>query len=45
MNPHDELAKKYRVTAFETPGFGQSPVNATSQSVKDLARAMVQATA
>ena len=40
---HDELAKKYRVMAFEMPGFGQSPANTASQSVKDLARTMAQA--
>jgi pimeloyl-ACP methyl ester carboxylesterase len=42
---HDELAKKYRVIAFEMPGFGQSPANSTSQSVKDLAQTMAQAAA
>jgi len=42
---HNELAKKYRVIAFEMPGFGQSPVNTTSQSVKDLAQTMAQAAA
>jgi pimeloyl-ACP methyl ester carboxylesterase len=42
---HDKLAKKYRVIAFEMPGFGQSPANATSQSVRDLAQTMAQAAA
>jgi pimeloyl-ACP methyl ester carboxylesterase len=42
---HDELAKKYRVIAFEMPGFGQSPANAMSQSVQDLAQTMAQAAA
>jgi pimeloyl-ACP methyl ester carboxylesterase len=42
---HEELAKRYRVMAFEMPGFGQSPTNATSQSVKDLAQTMAQAAA
>ena len=42
---HDELAKKYRVIAFEMPGVGQSPANATSLSVQDLARTMAQAAA
>lgn len=42
---HDELAKKYRVMALEMPGFGQSPVNAKSQSVEDLAQTMAQAAA
>jgi pimeloyl-ACP methyl ester carboxylesterase len=40
---HSELAKHYRVIAFEMPGFGQSPPNAKSQSVKDLADTMAQA--
>jgi pimeloyl-ACP methyl ester carboxylesterase len=40
---HDELAKKYRVMAFEMPGFGRSPANTASQSVKDLAQTMAQA--
>lgn len=42
---HSELAKKYRVIAFEMPGFGQSPPNVTSQSVRDLAETMAAATA
>ena len=42
---HGELAKKYRVVAFEMPGFGQSPANARSRSVKDLARTMAHAAA
>ena len=42
---HNELARKYRVLAFEMPGFGQSPVNTASQSVQDLAQTMAQATA
>ena len=42
---HDELAKKYRVIAFEMPGFGQSPANTTSQSVQHLAQTMAQAAA
>jgi pimeloyl-ACP methyl ester carboxylesterase len=40
---HHELAKKYRLMAFEMPGFGQSPANATALSVRDLARTMAQA--
>ncbi len=40
---HDELAKKYRVIAFEMPGFGQSPANATSQSAQELAQTMTRA--
>jgi pimeloyl-ACP methyl ester carboxylesterase len=42
---HDELAKKYRVIAFEMPGFGQSPPNSRSQSVRGLAQTMAQAAA
>jgi pimeloyl-ACP methyl ester carboxylesterase len=40
---HNELATKYRVLAFEMPGFGQSPANTASPSVQDLARTMMQA--
>jgi pimeloyl-ACP methyl ester carboxylesterase len=40
---HDALAKHYRVIAFEMPGFGRSPPNSRSQSVKDLARTIAQA--
>jgi pimeloyl-ACP methyl ester carboxylesterase len=40
---HQALARRYRIIAFEMPGFGHSPVNSTSQSVKDLARTMAQA--
>jgi pimeloyl-ACP methyl ester carboxylesterase len=45
---HDELAKKYRVIAFEMPGFGQSPPNSRSPrlvGVKGLAQTMAQAAA
>ena len=42
---HDALAQKYRVVAFELPGFGHSPANTKSQSVKDLANTMAQAAA
>jgi pimeloyl-ACP methyl ester carboxylesterase len=42
---HDELAKKYHVVAFEMPGFGNSPINITSQSVQDVAQTMAQAMA
>ena len=44
-NLHDALAQKYRVVAFELPGFGSSPVNASSQSVADLAETMARASA
>jgi pimeloyl-ACP methyl ester carboxylesterase len=46
---HHELARKYRVIAFEMPGFGQSPpvgaqlIAPLPQSVKDLAHTMAQA--
>jgi pimeloyl-ACP methyl ester carboxylesterase len=42
---HDALAQKYRVVALELPGFGSSPANTRSQSVKDLANTMAQAAA
>lgn len=42
---HDLLAEQYRVIAFETPGFGQSPVNEKSRSMKDLAQTMGRAIA
>jgi pimeloyl-ACP methyl ester carboxylesterase len=38
---HEALAKNYRVMAFEMPGFGRSPANSQSQSVKDLAQTRV----
>jgi pimeloyl-ACP methyl ester carboxylesterase len=40
---HQLLAERYRVIAFETPGFGQSPVNDRSQSMQDLAETIAQA--
>ena len=42
---HEALAKNYRVMAFEMPGFGRSPANSQSQSVKDLAQTMALAAA
>ena len=42
---HYGLAQKYRVVAFELPGFGGSPANTTSRSVKDLAATLDQAVA
>ena len=39
------LAQQYRVVALELPGFGTSPVNSGSQSIKDLANTMAQAVA
>jgi pimeloyl-ACP methyl ester carboxylesterase len=41
----DTLAQKYHVIVFEPPGFGSSPANTRSQSVKELANTMSQAAA
>jgi pimeloyl-ACP methyl ester carboxylesterase len=40
---HDLLAEHHRVIAFEVPGFGQSPPNERSRSMRDLARTMAEA--
>jgi len=40
---HVLLAQRYRVIAFEVPGFGHSPVNERSQSLAELANTMAQA--
>ncbi|MBV8086804.1 MAG: alpha/beta hydrolase [Chloroflexi bacterium] len=40
---HQLLAERYRVIAFETPGFGASAENTRSQSMQDLAETMAQA--
>ena len=40
---HHALARKYCVVTFELPGFGDSPPNTKSQSVRDLANTMAQA--
>ncbi len=40
----DLLAERYRVIVFEAPGFGHSPANERSASIRDLARTMAQAT-
>jgi pimeloyl-ACP methyl ester carboxylesterase len=40
---HELLAQRYRVIAFEIPGFGKSPANEKSASLRDLARTMNQA--
>jgi len=42
---HDLLARQRRVILFETPGWGQSPVNERSETVADLARTMAAAVA
>jgi pimeloyl-ACP methyl ester carboxylesterase len=42
---HDALAQRYRVVVLELPGFGSSPANTKSSSVKDLAETIAQATA
>jgi pimeloyl-ACP methyl ester carboxylesterase len=42
---HDLLAERFRVIAFEVPGFGRSAANETSASVRDLARTLAQAAA
>jgi pimeloyl-ACP methyl ester carboxylesterase len=40
---HELLAERYRVVAFETPGFGESPVNDVSASLPGLAATMREA--
>lgn len=42
---HELLADRFRVVAFEAPGFGDSPVNDRSRSLPDLARTMREAIA
>lgn len=42
---HDLLAKRYRVLAFELPGFGDSPVNDRSETLDELAATMNAAAA
>ena len=37
---HDLLSNEFRVIAFELPGFGASPVNDRSPSIRDLAGTM-----
>ncbi len=37
------LAQQFRVIAFEIPGFGRSPVNERSQSMRDLAHTLAEA--
>lgn len=42
---HELLADDHRVVAFEIPGFGASPANERSASLRDLAHSMGQAVA
>lgn len=42
---HELLAERYRLIAFEEPGFGTSPVNDRSQSMTELAASMASAIA
>jgi pimeloyl-ACP methyl ester carboxylesterase len=41
---HDLLARRFRVVAFEMPGFGQSPENLRTRTMPELASTMAQAT-
>jgi pimeloyl-ACP methyl ester carboxylesterase len=40
---HDLLARRFRVVAFEMPGFGLSPENTRTQSMPELASTMARA--
>ena len=40
---HDLLSRQFRVVAFEMPGFGQSPENARTRSMPELASTMARA--
>ena len=40
---HDLLAQRYRVVAFEMPGFGASPENQRTRTMPELAATMAQA--
>jgi pimeloyl-ACP methyl ester carboxylesterase len=40
---HDLLAQRFRVVAFEMPGFGLSPENAKTRSMPELASTMARA--
>ena len=42
---HDALAEKYHVFSLELPGTGDSPVNAVTQSMEDLAATAAAAAA
>ena len=44
LNPaHDLLARRFRVIAFEMPGFGQSPENTRTRNMPELASTMALA--
>src|SRR5262249_5019604 len=40
---HDLLSRRFRVVAFEMPGFGQSPENARTTTMPELASTMARA--
>src|SRR5436853_4068386 len=40
---HELLARRFRVVAFEMPGFGNSPVNTRTESMPELASTMARA--
>jgi pimeloyl-ACP methyl ester carboxylesterase len=40
---HELLAQSHRLIAFEAPGFGSSPVNERSRSLRELAQTMLAA--
>ena len=40
---HELLARRYRVVAFEMPGFGNSPVNTRTETMPELASTMARA--
>jgi 4,5:9,10-diseco-3-hydroxy-5,9,17-trioxoandrosta-1(10),2-diene-4-oate hydrolase len=40
---HDLLCRRFRVVAFEMPGFGQSPENRRTRTMSELASTMAQA--
>lgn len=40
---HELLAESHRVIAFEVPGFGQSPANERSGSLRELAQTLIRA--
>ena len=42
---HDLLSQKFRVIAFEIPGFGQSPENTRTRDMAELALTMARAAA